>query len=173
MIRTIFIILFIALLTSACSKEDKHQSNYEGRGESWDVSVENSIFEKNDGQYFNITYSYKGPNDELRKISHLTFAQGTLLNTQIVNVFDYSHKEKLIAEGKYQEEEVNRFGTIFADLKNKKENYFKIEYRFNVTDKDSDFFKAIDSDRLNVQIEWENNHGKHHETIEIKGNDTQ
>ncbi|QGQ93802.1 hypothetical protein EHS13_02215 [Paenibacillus psychroresistens] len=168
--KSFFVILCFVILISACSKEVRApKDSYEGHGSLWDVHVENSFVEKNGSRFFNIIYSYKGSNDELQEITHISFAQGTQLNSQIVNVFNNSHKDKLIAEGKYQEEEITRLGIIFDDLKHKNDKDFKIEFKSNDNDKDFDVFKVIESDRINLQIHWENNQEKHEESIEIKG----
>ncbi|MFF2482329.1 hypothetical protein [Paenibacillus sp. NPDC058071] len=166
--RMWLILLAVLLWTTGCSKADKEIDSYAGRGQHWDAYVEKSTLERNGERLFHIRYEYKGSEEELRSISHIVFAQGTSLDSQAVTVFDNAGKAERAIDGNNEEEELNEFGVMLVDFKHKTDPIFNVPYKFNHKDKGLDTFKAIESDRLNVQIVWEDDRGQYKESFDIK-----
>ncbi|WP_397348268.1 hypothetical protein, partial [Paenibacillus sp. 32O-W] len=127
--KIVGIIFFIFFIISACSGEKEYKSIYYS-GENWNVHIDNRVLEDQGQKYFNIEYTFTGTIDVLQEIKHIAFAQGTSLDTQVVNLFDNTQKEKLIKEGSYSEEETKRLEIIYMDLQHKVDNSFIISYKF-------------------------------------------
>ncbi|MCM3628301.1 hypothetical protein M3194_13090 [Paenibacillus glycanilyticus] len=168
--KLLLILTMVLIFTLACKKDNQnvHTIAYSASGDMWEVSLANNLTEKNGASFYHLTFIYKGAVNDLHEIAHITFAQGNALDTQVVNVFDISYKEKRIREGKYNEEEATRLGTLYLDLKKKNDKEFNIEYRASVVNnEEQNILKAIDTDRLFIIVQWKNPQGEHKEILTI------
>ncbi|MCR2802800.1 hypothetical protein [Paenibacillus soyae] len=154
--------LFILSLffLSACSMEQDKPKSYEAKGQYWQAHINPEVELINGKRKFTITFHYLGSIVDINQTKKIVFAQGTRLGTEVVNVFDSTHKEESI-----KAEEL--YGIITEDLQNKKTTEFKVDYYF-MEDADTDTFEAIEEDRMNIQILWERNNSEFNDVINIQ-----
>lgn len=166
--RFISILLLILSLTfaSACSNGSDEASSFEGIGQHWKASIDSKLYEKNGKKKFVITYQYLGAIEDIHTLKRIVFAQGTILGTEVVNVYDPEYKEELLNKGQYQEENEETYGIVIEDLHQRKSTEFPIEYFF-LDDGETNIFEAIKLDRMNIQIIWETGGTVQKDKIEI------
>jgi hypothetical protein len=88
-------------------------------------------------------------------VKRITFAQGTELGTQVINVYDPSYKEKLMAVGNYQEEYEEQYGIIIDHIQNRETRDFIIEYGLMEAEKGYTTLYSIKKNGILIIIKWE------------------
>ena len=166
-----FSLLFVLLLVllSACSIEGKindKKTIFKSEGEHWSISINNEVFERNGISYFTIKYVFKGDLEQLHQVENITFSQGTVLGTQLKNVYDTTYKERLVKEGHYEEEKTDQYGIIVDEIKNRNSKDFFIEYDLIQEDQNYTTLDAIEKDKIMVMINWETKDNKYQEVLQ-------
>ncbi|MGZ9583717.1 hypothetical protein [Paenibacillus marinisediminis] len=164
-----FILILSFSFIVGCSKEQEVSNSYEASGQYWKAYVSPEVQQINGMNKFIITYQYLGSLDDINKAQKIVFAQGTLLGTQVINVFDREYKEELMRDGQYSQEYEETYGVIIDDLKHKKTTEFNIEYAL-LRDQGMNTFEAINKDGMNIQVQWEMVNEKFEDEINIRRN---
>ncbi|SFT05999.1 hypothetical protein [Paenibacillus sp. BC26] len=164
------ICLYVSMLfiLSACSGGEQPIEDriiFQSEGEQWKAIIQNNVIEHDGKHYFNIIYQYKGNLEDLHEVERISFAQGTALGTQIINIYDPSYKAKLINNGGYQEEYEERYGIIIDEIKKRNTNEFTVEYAMVEADNDYTTLDAIEKDRILIIINWETQGKKYEDKI--------
>ncbi|MFD0961554.1 hypothetical protein [Paenibacillus chungangensis] len=133
------------------------------------MKFDDTIIEHNGINYFQINFIYTESLNDLQDIERITFAQGTKLGTQLVNLYDPSYKEKLILKGNYEEEYEEKYGIKIENIKDRKTKEFIIEYNLMQVDNGYTTFDAINDESINIQISWESKDKKYNEVLNIRG----
>ncbi|SFS73229.1 hypothetical protein [Paenibacillus sp. BC26] len=159
--------VFFLFILSACSGGEpiKDSIIFESEGEQWKATIQNNVIEHGGRHYFNIIYQYKGDLEDLRKVERISFAQGTALGTEIMNIYDPSYKAKLIKKGGYQEESEEQYGIIIDEIKKRNSNKFTIKYALMEAENDYTTLDAIEKDRISIIINWETKEKKYDDKI--------
>jgi len=162
------LIIFLMLGLLGCSSDQPNkQTTLEASGDYWTAIVNDTVVEENGKSYFHIRFIYMGEKSDLKDIDRITFAQGTTLGTQLVNVYDPSYKEQLILNGDYEEANEERYGIKVENIKDRSSNEFTIEYYMLESDNGSTVFDAMEEDRMNIQIQWESSGNNYKEELNI------
>ncbi|SFS76520.1 hypothetical protein SAMN05428962_2724 [Paenibacillus sp. BC26] len=138
---------------------------FQSEGKQWKATIHNNVIEHDGKHYFNIIYQYKGDLEDLHEVERISFAHGTALGTQIINIYDPSYKAKLINNGEYQEEYEDQYGIIIDEIKMRKTNEFTVEYTMMEADNDYTTLDAIEKDRISIIINWETQDKKYEDDI--------
>lgn len=165
---SIILILMICLLGCSSEQTNKHNS-YESLGEYWKVKFDDTSLKRNGKDYFQIHYIYIGSINDLQEIERITFAQGTKLGTQLVNLYDPNYKEQLILKGNYAEEYEEKYGIKIEKIKERNSREFIIEYNNMQVDSGYTTLDAINEDGINIQIGWESKDKKYNDELNIRG----
>jgi len=165
---TLFVVTALIGFLIGCSHTSENKPSdvtvFQGEGEKWEVSIPNEVISKNGRKYFTSTFRYKGNPEELKEVERITFALGTALGTQTINVYDPSYKEKLVKTGGYQEEYEDRYGIIIEDIVNRKTNVFKLEYAFQEAESGHDTLDSI-KDKVLIIVRWEDGENQFQDRI--------
>ncbi|MFC4809716.1 hypothetical protein [Paenibacillus sp. GCM10023250] len=158
-------VIFLFTL-SGCSGGKPVEDNiiFQSEGQLWKATIQNKVIEHGGKHYFNIIYQYKGDLEDLHEVEKISFAQGTALGTQIVNIYDPSYKSELINNGGYQEEYEGKYGVIIDDIKKRNTNEFTIKYAM-IIDNAYTTLDAIQKDRISIIINWETQEKKYEDKI--------
>ncbi|MHA6483599.1 hypothetical protein ACX1C1_17060 [Paenibacillus sp. strain BS8-2] len=159
-------VVFLFIL-SACSggEPTKDSIIFQSEGEQWEATIQNTVIKHDGRHYFNITYRYKGDLEDLREVDKISFAQGTVLGTEIINVYDPAYKAKLIEKGGYQVEYEKQHGIIIDEIQKRNTNEFTIEYAMMNDGNEYTTLDAIEKDRISVIINWETQEKKYEDKI--------
>lgn len=163
-----FIILSFTILSACSNQDDTHITKdiiFQSEGKHWKATVQDTIVEFNGKSYFNINYYYKGNIEDLNKVNRISFAQGTELGTQIVNLYDPSYKEKLIAKDAYQEEYEEKYGIVIDKIQDRDKKEFIIKYILSKENDDYTILDVIKQNGINIIIKWETETSKYEESI--------
>ncbi|MHA7966970.1 hypothetical protein ACX93W_22915 [Paenibacillus sp. CAU 1782] len=164
--RRLYLTIILFALLTACSNQAEVQTIiFEAEGERWGAEIENKIIQHNGKSFFPIRYQYKGDAEDLGEVERITFALGTALGTQVVNVYDPSYREKLINDGAYQEEDEEQFGIIIEDIQNNKNTMFEINYNLITVEEDYTTIDAVQKEGVYILINWETENGKFEDQI--------
>ena len=125
------------------------------------------MIERNGEKFFNIVYTYKGDLEDLQEVDRISFAHGTLLGSQVINLYDPSYKEKLINKGNFQEEYEEQYGIIVDEIKQRTTNEFVMEYALmESVNEDFTSLDAILKDGGQIIINWETSENKYEDKIQ-------
>lgn len=165
---SLFVVLASLILLTGCSHtsetEDAGGMVFQGEGEKWEVSIPNEVFLKNGQKYLLSNFRYKGDLEELKEVESISFALGTELGTQVINVYDPIYKEKIMETGGYQEEYEDQYGIIIDDIKNRKTDVFKLEFVFE-EESGYNTFDSIKKNGVLIMIQWEDRENKFKDRI--------
>lgn len=161
----------IIALICGCSDQVEKEKNYENNaieqsGLIWDAKVKPNIIKRSGKKYFQIEYTFKGTSNELNTIDRISFAQGTSLGTQIINVFDPSYVETLSEHNDHDSIYDFPPGIVMEEIKNRPTKSFIIDYDWIETLNDPyTVWDAIREDRILITINWEKNGETYSETL--------
>jgi len=169
--RISFYILFISLIfLVACQMQPEEQRAFESTGQYWKAQINPEVQMIRGKNQFSISFQYLGSLEDIHKTKKIMFAQGTLLDTQVVNVFDLTYKDELIKKNQYKDEDGAYNGIVVEDLKNKKSKEFDVKYMLSENN-EMNTFEAINKDRMNIKIRWEIDGKEYNDEIDIRGSD--
>ncbi|MGO4106433.1 hypothetical protein [Paenibacillus sp. YAF4_2] len=150
------IVTFLFLV--ACSQEEYNNSSsiiFNSESGQWKATIQNDEIMRDGKRYFNIIYQYKGDLKDLDEVQRITFAQGTEFGTQVINVYDPSYKEKLMAVGNYQEEYEDQYGIIIDHIQKRESKDFIIEYGLMEAEKGYTTLSSIKKNGILIIIKWQ------------------